>query len=184
MSAGTAVWLRRVLHMGSAACLLCVPFGSWGTFRAIVIAGAVLAVGFEAVRLNVPSVHAWLERWVPVFRQAEARRPSGAMWLAVGYATAALFPEPGPAAGVLVAAFADPAASWVGGTGSRSGGKTWRGTVVHLGVALAVLLLAGLPLERVVMASVVGTALERWPGPFNDNLIVAPAVAASVSLIG
>jgi hypothetical protein len=56
--------------------------------------------------------------------------------------------------------------------------------VVHLGVALAVLLLAGLPLERVVMASVVGTALERWPGPFNDNLIVAPAVAASVSLIG
>ena len=50
-------------------------------------------------------------------------------------------------------------------------------------VAVTVLLLAGFSWTSSIIGAVLGTVLERWPGPFNDNLIVAPAVAASVSLL-
>ena len=35
-------------------------------------------------------------------------------------------------------------------------------------------------MATVIGAAVVGTALERWPGPINDNLLVAPGVACVV----
>jgi len=113
----------------------------------------------------------------------EGQQPSGAMWLAVGYAIAALFPSPAPMAGILVSACADPTASWVGEAGGSKGTKTWRGSAAHFVAAGAVLLLGGFSWTGSIVAAVIGTALERWPGPFNDNLVVAPAVALSVSLL-
>jgi len=175
--------LRRTLHVASAAFLVLIPATSWPFFRATLLATAVIAVALEAVRLRVPRIRLWLGGRVPVFRQEEARQPCGAMWLAVGYAIASLFHPPAAMGGVLVGACADPVAAWVGGAGRTTTGKTWRGSTAHFVMAWAVLLLAGFPLVASVGAATVGTALERWSGPFNDNVIVAPAVAASVSLL-
>lgn len=175
--------VRRSLHVASAALLLLVPFASWRAFQISVLSIAVLAVGLETVRLRFSGVRVWLGGVVPVFRPAEADRPSGAMWLAVGYGLASLFPAPAPMAGVLVAALADPAASWIGEAGRPTTGKTWRGSLSHFTVATVVLMLAGFSWAGSLVAATVGTALERWPGPFNDNLIVPPVVAASVSLL-
>jgi dolichol kinase len=105
------------------------------------------------------------------------------MWLTVGYAVASLFPSPAPVAGILVGACADPAASWVGEAGTRTGTKTWRGSAAHLVTAVAVLQLGGVSWAGSIVAAVIGTIVERYPGPFNDNLVVAPAVAVSVSLL-
>lgn len=179
----TTTTLRRILHVASGACLLIVPATSWHSFRVFVLATAVVAVCVEITRLRVPRVGDWLGRVVPVFRSAEAQQPSGAMWLAVGYAIAALFSSPAPMAGILVSACADPTASWVGETGGSTGTKTWRGSTAHFVAAVAVLLLGGFSWTGSIVAAVIGTALERWPGPFNDNLVVAPAVALSVSLL-
>jgi dolichol kinase len=105
------------------------------------------------------------------------------MWLAVGYGLASLFPAPAPAAALLVAAFADPAASWIGGAGRVVAEKTWRGSAGHFVVAVAVLLVVGFSWTVSLVTATVGTTLERWPGPFNDNLTVPVVVAASVSLL-
>lgn len=175
--------LRRSLHVASAAFLLLVPIASWTTFRVVVLGAAVLAVGLESVRLRFPGVRAWLARVVPVFRPVEASQPCGAMWLAVGYGIASLFASSAPMAGILVGAVADPAAAWIGEAGRKTTGKTWRGSAGHFAVASAVLLFAGFSWTGSFVAAAVGTVLERWPGPFNDNLLVPPAVAASVSLL-
>ena len=179
----TSVTLRRGLHVASAAFLLLIPLTSWTFFRGAVLATAVAAVGLEAVRLWTPRVRDWLQRCVPVFRPAESKRPSGAMWLVVGYGVASLFPPPAALGAILVGAAADPAASWIGEAGRVTPGKTWRGSAAHFVVACGVLLLAGFSWGGSVGAATIGTAVERWPGPFNDNLLVAPAVAASVSLL-
>ena len=179
----TAPSLRRLLHAASGATLLVVPVFSWQFLRAVLLGAAALAVAGEAIRLGFPGVQAWLTRRLPVFREREAARPSGAMWLAVGYAAASLTPFPAPAAGILVGALADPAAAWVGLREGVTGRKTIRGSGAHLIVALAVLYGMGVGWIAAVAASVIATALERWPLGLDDNVLVAPATALTVALL-
>lgn len=176
--------LRRALHAGSAAVLLVVPLTSWNVFRFSMLVLAVSAVAAEVTRLAVPAVRRRLGEVVPVFRLREDSRPSGAMWLAVGYALASLTPAPAPAAGILVAALADPAASFAGTWRRDPGKKTWRGTTVHAAVAVGVLVALGWSAVAVVAGAVVATALERWSGGVDDNLLVAPATALAVFAVG
>jgi dolichol kinase len=105
------------------------------------------------------------------------------MWLAVGYGIAVLLPPPAPAMGILVGAIADPVASWIGSAGRNTPGKTLRGSGGHFAVALGLLVLAGLPWGRAAIAAAVGTVLERCSGSVNDNVVVAPGVAAAVTLL-
>ena len=91
---------------------------------------------------------------------------------------AAWFPHPAATAGILVGAFADPAASWAGSTVvETSKRKTWIGSGAAALVAALALLVTGLSLLVVVGGAVVAMALERWSGPLNDNFVVAPGVA-------
>ena len=176
--------LRRVMHAASAALLLVVPLASWDVFRVTVFALAGCAVVVEGARLAVPVFRRALGRAVPVFRAREDTRPSGAMWLAVGYALAALTPAPAPAAGILVAAFADPAASLVGTWRRGAGRKTWRGTAAHAVVATVILTVLGWSLPAVVGGALVASVLERWSAGVDDNLVVAPVTALVVFAIG
>lgn len=169
--------------MATAAVLLLVPLGSWTVLRAVLLFGAAVAVGLEVARLRSFRVRDWLARVAPVFRPEEADRPSGAMWLAVGYGIAVLLPPPAPAMGILVGAIADPVASWIGSAGRNTPGKTLRGSGAHFAVALGLLVLAGLPWGRAAIAAAVGTVLERCSGSVNDNVVVAPGVAAAVTLL-
>jgi dolichol kinase len=130
---------------------------------------ALAALAFEGLRLKTPGLHQWIATRLPVFRPLEASRLSGAAWLAVGYAVAAWLPAPGPVAGILAGALADPAAAWVGGLWGRGRRKSWPGTAAAGVVAAIAAAVAGLTLPGAFVAGVVGGALERWPDPFDDT---------------
>jgi dolichol kinase len=120
---------------------------------------------------------------MPVFRPREASRVSGAAWLGVGYAVAAWLPPPGPVAGILAGALADPAASWAGGKWGGGVRKSWPGTVAAGAVTAVAAAMVGIAVPVALGAGLAGAALERWAGPLDDNLVVAPGVAGLVALL-
>jgi len=171
--------LRPLLHAGTALLLLTL-LQSWQLLRAVLLLGGLAAVAFEALRLGQPAVRELAGRLVPVFRPDEAARPSGAAWLFVGYALAAWMPPPAPAAAVLAGALADPAAALVGGRFGGGRAKSWPGTIAAFGAATAALWIFGIPPLAAAAAGAAAAALEHWPGPVNDNLLVAPGVGLMV----
>jgi dolichol kinase len=171
--------LRPLLHAATALVLLTL-LDSWWLLQATVLVGGAAAVLVETLRLTSPVVRDGLSRLVPVFRVSEARRPSGAAWLFVAYALVSWLPPPVPAAAILVGALADPAAALVGGTWGRGAPKSWYGTVAALAVGLTAVMAVGLPVTVAVAAGALGAAAERWPGRFDDNLLIAPAVGLVV----
>jgi len=176
--------LRRLLHAGSALVLLLTLFDSEVVLRLVLVGVAVVAVLADTLRIKVAAVRDWLVRVVPVFRSTESETLCGATWLAVGYALASWAPVPAGAAGILVGALADPAASWAGSLAkSEPGRKTWTGSAAAAIVAAAAIALLGIPLVAVVLGALTAATLERWPGPFDDNLVVAPGTALVVWLV-
>ena len=175
--------LRRVLHASSAAVLVIPLAFDWNLLRLLLVATALVAVTVDMARIRIGWLRQQLARMVPVFRETEATRICGATWLSLGYALAAWFPPIAPAAGILVGAFADPAASAAGSWKASSKGKTARGSSAALITAALALTAIGLPWQAVVAGSLVGAMLERWPGPCSDNLLVAPGVACTVWLL-
>lgn len=173
---------RRLLHAATAAILVVIPLAGWSLLRPAVLGAAAGMILLETARLGVPRFGAWLARALPVYRAPEARRPSGAAWLWLGYAAAVWLPAPAAAAGILAAALADPAAAAVGERWGRGPGKTWAGTAAALAAAAAALVALGLPPRAAGAGALAAAALERWPGPFDDNLLLAPGVAAVVAL--
>jgi dolichol kinase len=174
--------LRSALHASTALALLTL-LDSWQLLKLTLLAGGAAALVVETVRLRSPAVAGGLQRLVPVFRAPEARRPSGAAWLFVAYALVAWLPAPAPAAGLLAGALADPAAALVGGRWGGGAAKSWPGTIAALLVGALALLAWGLPAPAAVAGGAFGAALERWSGPFNDNLLIAPGVGLVVWLL-
>jgi len=178
--------LRRLVHASSALPLLLVPVAGWSVLAFVVSVAVVVGWMLETARIMDPRVHGYLSRLVPVFRAAEMKRPCGAAWLGAGYLFAVWFPSPAPAAAILVVALADPAASLVGSRFSPApvGAKTLAGSAAHFAVACAVLAALAYPWWLVLGVATLVTALERWSAPLNDNLVVPPAVALAVTLLG
>jgi dolichol kinase len=176
--------LRRLLHGTSTLLLLVVPLFGVVAMRWVLVGTAVLACALEVVRLHSPTVRHAVERLLPVFRPHEARGPTGATWLAIGYALAGLLPWPGAQSGVLVGGLADPAASLVGGRWGKDAAntKTAVGSAAFFAVATAVLLASGVPAPVALAGGATTSVAERFSGRIDDNLIV-PVVAAVVVLI-
>ena len=171
--------LRRLLHVSTASVLL-VGLISWELLGIVLTVTAFVGFGCEFLRLRFAAVRDCLRKWVPVFRQEEAARVSGAAWLAAGYAVAGWVPAPGVLGGILVSAFADPAASLVGSRlGKSQGRKTAAGSLAALVVSFAIAASIGLNLLNAMIVALVAVALERWP-VVNDNLSLAPGVAAAI----
>ncbi|GIW52940.1 MAG: hypothetical protein KatS3mg081_2295 [Gemmatimonadales bacterium] len=169
--------LRSLIHIATASVLL-VALWSWELLRALLHGVVLLGLALELWRLENPGFNQRLVRAFPVFREREAGSLSGAFWLAAGYAAASWFPYPWGAAGILVGALADPAGALVGrGLGFR-GRKSWAGTTAVCAVAGIVLWAFGLPLRVVAGGALLAAAVERWSGPLNDNLLIAPCSAA------
>jgi dolichol kinase len=172
--------LRRLVHGASAAVLLLVVVGSWDLLRLVLVAAAALGLVVEGLRIGNPSVAAWIHGRFPVFRTSERTRLSGATWLCLGYLAAACFPAPAPAAGIMVGAMADPAASLAGSWRRQSDRKSLRGSAAACGISATVLYVLGFPILTVALGSLVAAVIERWSGPLNDNFALAPAVALTV----
>jgi dolichol kinase len=180
----TPAAMRRVLHASSSALLLLLYVSSVEMLRFTLLGGAIAAILLDSMRVTRPAFGALIRRIIPVFRESESTRLSGATWLCIGYAIAVWFPQPAATAGVLTAALADPAASCAGSMlADPSKKKTWAGSSAAALVSVAVLMLLGLPLLAVAIGALTAMALERWPGPLNDNLVVAPGVAVVVWLL-
>jgi dolichol kinase len=158
--------------------LLLVGLWSWELLRVLLHGLVMLALALELGRFRSAKFNGWLLRTFPVFRHSEAGSFSGAFWLAVGYAMASWFPHPGSAAGILVGALADPAGALVGRSLGFRGRKSWQGTTAVGAVAGMVLGIFGLTWQAVLGGAVVAAAVERWSGPVNDNLLIAPCSAA------
>ena len=174
---------RRLLHASSALVLLLYSLGSANLIRYGLMVATVFAVAVDSLRIIKPAFSTFITALVPVFRASESTRWSGATWLCFGYAVAAWFPHPAVTAGILVGAFADPAASWAGATlADPSKKKTWIGSGAAAIVAALLLWIVGLPLITVACGALGAMLIERWSAPLNDNLVVAPAVALLVWL--
>ncbi len=175
----TGKGLRRLIHVGTVALLAVPVITSWSVLRAILIACTLIGLVLETVRIR-GSMEPFVRQVSPLFRPLESKRLSGAWWLSLGYTIAAWVPHPGAAAGIMVGALADPAASLAGSYSGRSASKTALGSGAALAVAILVLALFGLPWVAVFGGALIGTALERWSGPLDDNLLVSPGVALAV----
>jgi len=176
--------VRRLLHASSALVLLLHFLGSQDILRYGLVVCVAVAILLDSLRVSRPAFGAFVLRLVPVFRPSESTRLSGATWLVVGFALAAWFPHPASTAGILAGAIADPAASWAGSAGGKpSTAKTWVGSGAAAVVALVVLLAMGIPIAAGIGGAAAAMVLERWPGPLNDNLVVAPGVALFVWLL-
>jgi dolichol kinase len=144
---------------------------------------AATAVLLEVVRLRVPAVRQGLAAVVPVYRERERQRPSGAMWLALGYAVTAWVPPHAAVAGILAGGLADPAGAVVGSSFGGGAPKSRPGSLaVALTAALAVRV-SGTPWTAAAVAGAVAAIVERWSAPIDDNLMVAPAVGLAVALL-
>jgi dolichol kinase len=171
--------LRRLLHASTAGILGVLMLGSWSAIRWSVTTIAALAVAVDTMRILVPAMHAWLAGWLPVFRPREARAWSGAAWLWVGYAIAIWMPAPAGAGAILATALADPTAATVGSYVGTAP-KTWWGTGSHFFVGVACMSVLGWGMVPALAGAALGSTLERWPGPFNDNLVAPVGVAAAL----
>jgi dolichol kinase len=170
--------IRRILHASSASVLLFAHFGSVGLLRITLVCAAAIALLLDSLRISRPAFGFFLANLVPVFRPSESKRLSGATWLCLGYAATALCPMPAATSGILVGAFADPAAALIGSRfGAKGLRKTWAGSAAAASVAAIVLVPIGIPLVAIAAGSATAMLLERWPGPLNDNLVVSPGVA-------
>lgn len=176
--------LRRALHLATASLLLLLFVVSWESGRVLLVVLGGVAAAADFVRSRVPAVHFRVAAVLPVFREREARRLSGGAWLLLGYALAALFPRAPATAGILVGAVADPVAAMVGSRCTKgTARKSVAGSAAHfVASALVVGALGHGPLGALLVAAV-ATALERWAAPLDDNLLVAPGVAAALTLL-
>jgi hypothetical protein len=71
----------------------------------------------------------------------------------------------------------------VGTRAGVPGGKTLPGTLAVTAATVTLSFALGLGWGPAVVAGVVAGAAERWSGPIDDNLVVAPAVAIAVALV-
>ena len=175
--------LRRTIHASTAVLVLLGELAGWDLLRLWLSGLAVAATAIETLRLRVESFASLLASAVPAFRPEESRRPSGAFWLLIGYAGASWVPVPGPAAGILAAALADPVAAVAGGRWGGGARKSLIGTGAVLVVCAVVFVALGLSPQAVVAGAIAAAALERWSGPLDDNLVLAPGTAATVWLL-
>jgi dolichol kinase len=158
---------------------LAVAAGASVATPAFAILVAIAAVA-ETARLASPRAEAVLARLAGgAFRPAEARWPSGAGTLALGYALAWwIFPPAVAEAAIVVTALADPAAALVGSRFGRGAAKSLPGSLACACAAALVLAAFRVGPAGLAVAAVGAAVAERAPWRGTDNLAVPLVVGA------
>ena len=177
-----AASLRRLIHAATVLVLVPSMFDVW-LFRWLLWSVAATILVLDITRTKNAKFDAWLTRIVPVFRERESDRISGASFLWLGYSLVAFFPLEVATIGILAAGLADPAASLVGSRWGSGMGKGLVGSTACFFVIITVTLGFSVRLPVGLVAALVGTLLERFPGPFDDNLLLAPGVAGAILVV-
>ena len=114
----------------------------------------------------------------------ESQNIASSTWYILGALIAiVLFPISAALSGILVLAWADPTASYLGRRwGKRSFlGGTLVGTTAFLVVAVLILSVRH-PLTIAIPSAFLITLVERLAWPLDDNLVLAPACAGILTL--
>lgn len=187
-TAGPQPW-RRLFHAasGGGAATALVLF-DMPRVTAVLILVAVLGglIALDLGRLLSRSANAlFFKAFRHLASPREARGPASSTWYALGILLAvAFFPKEAAVSGILVLALADPAASYVGRRWGRRPflGATMEGSLLF--VALAFCIVAPRHGVAVAAAAALVTALaERLSRPFDDNLTLPVAGAATITLL-
>jgi dolichol kinase len=177
--------LRRAVHAASA---VLGPLALWlpGRGGAVLLGALAATAGLvEAARRLWPSVQRAVTGVAgALFRPDEARGPSGATTLAVGYAAAWwLYPPRVGVAAIVVAGLADPAAALAGRRFAAGPGKSWQGSLACALVAALVLLACGAGGLAAAVGGAAAALAERAPWRGADNLLVPLATGAALLLL-
>lgn len=185
---GIQPW-RRVFHAASGTIIvLALTVLSVPALTATVILGALfaLAVLLDAVRLFDPKVNTLFFR---AFSRLASPREAQGLASSTWYILSALvvlhfFPTTYALAGILVLAWADPAASVVGQRWGRLKflAGSVRGSAAFVAVAFLALIIF-VPWPQALAAAVLTAIVEAAPLKLDDNLLVPVAVAASLFLM-
>ncbi|MEX2582941.1 MAG: hypothetical protein WD766_06695 [Gemmatimonadota bacterium] len=169
---------RKLIHAASVG----VPLLAWFLPRpvalALLILGAVAAVGVEVARTRVRwARYHFLSRTRHLLRSGERYRISGATYMAVGYLIAfLLFPPAIAVVAMLYNGLGDAAAALVGkrwGRHRARWGKSLEGTAAGLLVNFAAgVVVPGIALPTAPGGAAAAALLEFLPLPLDDNLRV------------
>ena len=186
---GLQPW-RRVFHAATGVTLALLPRALGLQKPAVVLVLGILLVAVLAAdfaRLRVTALNALFFRMFPALASPrEAVGIASSTWYLVGaFLTYALFPMRVAVPGILVLAFADPAAGTFGRLYGRRrlGHGTWVGSTAFLVVAFAVLA-SFLGVAPGLAAALLVTTVEVVPWRLDDNLTVPVAAAFAAWVVG
>ncbi|UCD37838.1 MAG: hypothetical protein JSW54_13615 [Fidelibacterota bacterium] len=179
---------RKLIHLASSV----IPLGYWiaGRETAIIllIIMTIVMILFELTRINT----AWGRRqyhrfFGSVTRPSEARRPTGGMYVFLGYLLAAILFAPTVAIlSMLFMSIGDTAAALVGQRYGRIhiGHKTLEGSLACFIVCLLLTLSADLSPIVTIGGPAAATIAEfiRWP-LLNDNVVIPVFSGAIMTLL-
>lgn len=180
---------RRVFH-AAAGSLMVLVLSVLGLpeSNAILILSVTLAflLTLDVLRLLDPKFNVLFFRAFSFLAspREEKNLASSTWYVLSSLLVLAIFPKPFALAGILVLAWADPAANIVG----RRWGKirlmegTVRGTAAFAAAAFLALLIF-VPWKAAIVAAVVAALLEASPIPLDDNLIVPLTVATTLLVV-
>ena len=142
-------------------------------------------LAFDTIRLRVPRVNVLFFRFFQILvSPRESQNIASSTWYILGALIAiALFPISAALSGILVLAWADPTASYLGRRWGRRAflGGTLEGTTAFLVVAVLILSVRH-PLTIAIPSACLITLVERLAWPLDDNLVLAPACAGILTL--
>ena len=145
----------------------------------------LILLASDLVRLRVPHLNILFFRFFQILvSPRESQNIASSTWYILGALIAiVLFPISAALSGILVLAWADPTASYLGRRwGKRSFlGGTLVGTTAFLVVAVLILSVRH-PLTIAIPSACLITLVERLAWPLDDNLLLAPACAGILTL--
>jgi dolichol kinase len=185
---GLQPW-RRVFHAANGSLIvLALTVLGLPVPTAILILSVVLALSLtlDLLRLLDPKVNVLFFRAFSFLASPrEEKKLASSTWYALSaLLVLALFSEAYALAGILVLAWADPAANIVGRRWGRI--QLMEGTVLGtaaFAVAALLALLFFVPWKPAIFAAVVAALMEASPIDLDDNLIVPITVATTLFLI-
>lgn len=185
---GAQPW-RRVFHAfnGSAIAVGLTLLPVSRGMALVVLAGVLLGlVVLDVVRLRSAKANAlFFSAFRHLASPREAGGPASSTWYTLGVILAlALFSRQAAVSGILVLAFADPAASYGGRRWGRRPflGASLEGTAIFALTAFAVLAPRH-PVPVAAAAAVACALAERLSWPLDDNLTIPVAGAAAITLL-
>lgn len=186
---GLQPWRRAFHALTGTLVVSALSLLGLGTSTAALILGIalILAMILDLARLLDPRLNLFFFRaFSSLASPREVRKIASSTWYAASLLLVLLlFPRPYAMAGILVLAWADPAASVVGQLWGKTRfmGGTVLGTATFLLVAFLTLLLF-VPWWMALATAAVGAIVEAAPVGLDDNLIVPISVTGVLFLLG